>query len=218
MRKKTNEELIQVSMDKTNACHALNSNAIITRHTIKQVDMNTFLELVRNRQSDRAYLDKPVETEKLERVLEAARLAPSACNSQPWRFIVVTDPEKRMQVAEAIASKVLSMNHFTRQAPVQLVLVEENANFTSTLGGWATNKHYPHIDLGIVASYISLAAADEGLGSCIIGWCDEKKIRKALNIPKNKRVMLVILLGYSDQPLREKKRKTKEEIISFNKY
>jgi Nitroreductase len=180
--------------------------------------MNTFLELVRNRQSDRAYLDKPVETEKLERVLEAARLAPSACNSQPWRFIVVTDPEKRMQVAEAIASKVLSMNHFTRQAPVQLVLVEENANFTSTLGGWATNKHYPHIDLGIVASYISLAAADEGLGSCIIGWCDEKKIRKALNIPKNKRVMLVILLGYSDQPLREKKRKTKEEIISYNKY
>ena len=180
--------------------------------------MNTFLELVRNRQSDRAYLDKPVETEKLERVLEAARLAPSACNSQPWRFIVVTDPEKRMQVAEATASKMLSMNHFTRQAPVQLVLVEENANFTSTLGGWVTNKHYPHIDLGIVASHISLAAADEGLGSCIIGWCDEKKIRKALNIPKNKRVMLVILLGYSDQPLREKKRKTKEEIISFNKY
>jgi nitroreductase len=180
--------------------------------------MNTFLELVRNRQSDRAYLDKPVETEKLERVLEAARLAPSACNSQPWRFIVVTDPEKRMQVAEATASKMLSMNHFTRQAPVQLVLVEENANFTSTLGGWVTNKHYPHIDLGIVASHISLAAADEGLGSCIIGWCDEKKIRKALNIPKNKRVMLVILLGYSDQPLREKKRKTKEEIISYNKY
>ena len=180
--------------------------------------MNTFLELVRNRQSDRAYLDKPVETEKLERVLEAARLAPSACNSQPWKFIVVTDPEKRMQVAEATASKALSMNHFTRQAPLQLVLVEENANFTSTLGGWATNKHYPHIDLGIVASHITLAAADEGLGSCIIGWCDEKKIRKALNIPKNKRVMLVILLGYSDQPLREKKRKTKEEIISYNKY
>jgi len=180
--------------------------------------MNTFLELARNRQSDRAYLNKPIETEKLERVLEAARLAPSACNSQPWKFIVVTDPEKRMQVAEATASKMLSMNHFTKQAPVQLVLVEENANFTSTLGGWAVNKHYPHIDLGIVASHVSLAATDEGLGSCIIGWCDEKKIRKALEIPKNKRVMLVILLGYSDQPLREKKRKTKEEIISYNKY
>jgi nitroreductase len=180
--------------------------------------MNTFLELVRNRQSDRAYLDKPIETEKLERILEAAKLAPSACNSQPWKFIVVTDPEKRMCVAEATANKTLSMNHFTRQAPVQLVLVEESANFTSTLGGWITNKHYPHIDLGIVASHVSLAAADEGLGSCIIGWCNEKKIRKTLEIPKNKRVMLVILLGYSNQPLREKKRKTKEEIISYNKY
>ena len=180
--------------------------------------MNTFLELVQNRQSDRAYLDKPVEKEKLERILEAARLAPSACNSQPWKFIVVTDPEKRMQVADATASKLLSMNHFTKQAPVQLVLVEENANFTSTVGGWATNKHYPHIDLGIVAAHISLAAADEGLGSCIIGWCDEKKVKKALEIPKGKRVMLVILLGYSNQPLREKKRKTKEEIISYDKY
>ena len=180
--------------------------------------MNTFLELVQNRQSDRAYLDKPVEKEKLERILEAARLAPSACNSQPWKFIVVTDPEKRMQVAEATASKMLSMNHFTKQAPVQLVLVEENANFTSTVGGWATNKHYPHIDLGIVAAHISLAAADEGLGSCIIGWCDEKKVKKALEIPKSKRVMLVILLGYSNQPLREKKRKTKDEIVSYDKY
>jgi nitroreductase len=180
--------------------------------------MNTFLELVQNRQSDRAYLDKPVENEKLERILEAARLAPSACNSQPWKFIVVTDPEKRMQVADATASKILSMNHFTKQAPVQPVLVEENANLTSTVGGWATNKHYPHIDLGIVAAHISLAAADEGLGSCIIGWCDEKKVKKALEVPKSKRVMLVILLGYSNQPLREKKRKTKEEIVSYDKY
>jgi nitroreductase len=98
------------------------------------------------------------------------------------------------------------------------VLVEENANFTSTVGGWATNKHYPHIDLGIVAAHISLAATDEGLGSCIIGWCDEKKVKKALEIPKGKRVMLVILLGYSNQPLREKKRKTKEEIVSYDKY
>jgi len=180
--------------------------------------MHSFLELVQHRQSDRAYLDKPVETEKIDRILEAARLAPSACNSQPWKFIVVTEPEKRNLVADATASKLLSMNHFTKQAPVQLIVLEDSANFTSSVGGWATNKHYPHIDLGIVAAHISLAATDEGLGSCIIGWCDEKKIRKALNIPRNKRVMLVILLGYSAQSLREKKRKTKEEIISYNKY
>ena len=180
--------------------------------------MQSFLELVRARQSDRSYLDKPVEQDKIDRILEAARLAPSACNSQPWKFVVVTDPEKRMLVADATASKILSMNHFSKQAPVQLVLIEENANFTSSVGGWATNKHYPHIDLGIVASHICLAATDEGLGSCMIGWCDEKKIRKALDIPKDKRVMMVILLGYSAQKLREKKRKTLEEIISHNKY
>lgn len=180
--------------------------------------MDTFLELVQNRQSDRSYLDKPVEKEKIERILEVARLAPSACNGQPWKFIVVTNAEKRHLVADAATSKMLSMNHFSKQAPVQLVLVEENSNFTSTVGGWAKNKHYPHIDLGIVASHICLAATDEGLGSCMLGWCDEKKVRKALYIPKNKRVMLVILLGYSAQTLREKKRKTTEEIVSWEKY
>jgi len=180
--------------------------------------MQSFLELVQHRQSDRTYLDKPVETEKIDRILEAARLAPSACNSQPWKFIVVTDPEKRLLVADATASKLLSMNHFTKQAPVQLVVIEENSNFSSSVGGWVADKHYPHIDLGIAAAHITLAATDEGLGSCIIGWCDEKKIQKALGIPKNKKVMLVILLGYSAQPLREKKRKTKEEIVNYNKY
>ena len=180
--------------------------------------MKTFLELVQSRQSDRAYSDKPVEPDKLERILEAARVAPSACNAQPWKIIVVSDAEKRMQVADATANKLLAMNHFTKRTPLQLVILEENANFTSTVGGWATNKHYPHIDLGIVAAHISLAAADEGLGSCIIGWCDEKKIQKVLKIPKNKRVMLVILLGYSAQALREKKRKSIDEIVSYDQY
>jgi len=180
--------------------------------------MNTFLELVQSRQSDRAYLDTPVEREKIERILEAVHLAPSACNAQPWKFIVVTDPEKRTQVAEATSNKVLSMNHFSRHAPVQVVVLEESANFTSNLGGWISKKHYPHIDLGIAAAHISLAAADEGLGSCIIGWCDEKKVQKTLDIPKNKRVMLIILLGYSTQPLREKKRKPMQEIVSWEKY
>ncbi|MEI6754800.1 MAG: nitroreductase family protein [Paludibacter sp.] len=180
--------------------------------------MKSFLELAQNRQSDRAYSDKPVEPDKLERILEAARVAPSACNAQPWKIIVVSDAEKRMQVADATANKLLAMNHFTKQAPIQLVILEENANFTSTVGGWATEKHYPHLDLGILASHITLAATDEGLGSCIIGWCNEKKVRKVLDIPKNKRVMLVILLGYSTQPFRNKKRKTKEEVISYDKY
>ena len=180
--------------------------------------MDTFLDLVKLRQSDRSYLDKPVEKEKLDRILEAARLAPSACNSQPWRFIVVTDPEKRMKVADAATSKVLSMNHFSKQAPVQIILVEENGNFTSNIGGWAKNKHFPHVDLGIAASHICLAAADEGLGSCMLGWCNEQKVQKALEIPKNKRVLLVILIGYTTENRRDKKRKSTEEVVSWEKY
>jgi nitroreductase len=180
--------------------------------------MNSFLELVKVRQSDRAYLDKPVEKQKIDRIIEAAHLAPSACNAQPWKFIVVTDPEKRSKIADAASSKALSMNHFTKQAPVQIVVVEEEANFSSKVGGWAQGKHYPHIDAGIAASHICLAATDEGLGSCMIGWCNERKVHEVLNIPKSKRVLLFILIGYSAQTLREKKRKEKEEIVSYETY
>jgi len=180
--------------------------------------MTNFLDLVNKRQSDRAYLDKPVEKEKLERILEAGRLAPSACNAQPWKFIVVTDPAKRLLIADACSSKALGMNHFSKQAPVQLVLVEEKANFTSKFGGFVKQIHYPHLDLGIAASHICLAAADEGIGSCMMGWLNEKKIRNILNIPGDKKVVLVILLGYSSQSLREKKRKSISDVTAWENY
>ena len=182
------------------------------------VEGKEILKLIINRQSDRKYSDRPIEKDKLDRIIEAGRMSPSACNAQPWKFVVVTDQEKRLLVADATANKLLAMNHFTKQAPVQLVVLEESANFTSNVGGWATDKHYQHIDLGIAAAHITLAATDEGLGSCIIGWCDEKKVQKVLDIPKNKRVVMIILLGYSAQPLREKKRKSITEIVSFDQY
>lgn len=178
----------------------------------------SFQELVRKRQSDRAYADKPVEPEKIEHVLEAARMAPSACNAQPWKMIVVTDPKKRMQIADACTSRALSMNHFSKQAPVQIILVEENANFTSKIGGLVKQIHYPHLDLGIVAAHICLAAADEGLGTCMLGWLNEKKIRAILDIPGDRKVMLVILLGYSAQETREKRRKKFKEVVSWERY
>lgn len=180
--------------------------------------MKTFLELTRLRQSDRVYKDIPLEQEKLERILEAGRLAPSACNAQPWKFVVVTDPDKRIRIADACTSKTIGMNHFSKQAPVMVVLVEENANFTSRFGGFVKQIHYPHIDMGIAASHICLAAADEGVGSCMLGWLNEKKIHNILDIPSDRKVVLVILLGYSDQPLREKRRKKPEDIISRDKY
>lgn len=175
-----------------------------------------FLELANKRQSDRAYDSRPVEAEKIERILQAAHVAPSACNSQPWHIIVVDDKEKCAEVSAALSS--MGMNKFGAQAPVHLVIVEERPNFTASIGGWIKNKHFPFIDTGIVASYITLAATAEGLGSCILGWFDEKKMKKILNIPSSKRVLLDILIGYPACEHRNKVRKPIEEIIGRNQY
>ena len=177
-----------------------------------------FLELVSTRQSARAFDPKRlVEKNKLERIVEAARLAPSACNAQPWSFVVVDEPELKNQVADATSSRVLGMNHFTKQAPVHLLLVEEKVNISSGIGGWIKKKDYAQMDLGIVAAHIVLAAQAEGLGSCIVGWFDEDKIKNLLQIPSSKRVWLDIVIGYSTQPLRKKSRKSIDTVLSYNR-
>ena len=178
-----------------------------------------FLELVSSRQSVRGFdSDRPVEKEKLERIVETARLAPSACNAQPWSFVVVDEPELKNQVADATSSRVLGMNHFTKQAPVHLLLVEEKVNVSSGIGGWIKKKDYAQMDLGIVAAHIVLAAQAEGLGTCIVGWFDEDKVKELLHIPSSKRVWLDIVIGYSSQPLRKKSRKPMDKVLSFNRY
>lgn len=177
-----------------------------------------FYEIIRSRQSDRAYEARPVEKEKILRIFEAARLAPSACNAQPWRFIVVDDTELKNKLADAAASRVLGINHFTKQAPVHIVVVMEPANFNSNFGSVVKGKAFPLIDIGIAAEHICLAAKAEGLGSCMLGWFDETAVKKLLNIPKSRRVPLIITIGYPAAELREKKRKSFDEIVSFNKY
>jgi len=177
-----------------------------------------FYNLVFKRQSDRAFKDMPVEPEKIKKILECARMAPSACNAQPWKFIVIDDPVLKNSVADALYSKVLSMNHFTKQAPVHIAIIEEKANFTSKAGSVVKRKHFPLIDIGITAEHICLAAADLGLGSCIIGWFDEKRVQKLLQVPSGRRIPLVILLGYPSGKTRTKNRKDLEEIVSYNRY
>ena len=170
-----------------------------------------------SRQSDRAYdKEHSVEPEKLERILEAARLAPSACNAQPWKFVVVTDRELSRKVGKAAAG--LGMNKFAKDAPVHILIVEESANITSLLGGKVKDKHFPLIDVGIAASHIVLAAESEGLGSCILGWFDEKEIKQLTGIPASKRLLLDIIVGYPLKEKRKKIRKVKEKVISYNGY
>lgn len=176
-----------------------------------------FLQLVNARQSDRAYdKTRPVEAEKLERILEAGRLAPSACNAQPWKFVVVTDQELVQQVGKAAAG--MGMNKYAKEAPVHILIVEESANITSALGSRIKNKHFPLIDIGIAAAYLTLAIESEGLGSCIVGWFDEKAMKKAVGIPDSKRLLLDIVVGYPVKEKKKKLRKDKEKVISYNKY
>ncbi len=177
-----------------------------------------FLELVSKRQSDRSYLEKPVSRELVIKCLEAARLAPSACNAQPWKFIVVDDPELKNQVADATSNRLLPLNHFTKQAPVHIVVVRQPANITSNLGSAIKQKQFPVMDIGIAASHICLEAASLGLGTCMLGWFDEKKVKKLLNIPPSKRVELIITLGYPAGETRTKRRKDLEQIVSYNNY
>jgi nitroreductase len=181
-------------------------------------DGKTILNLIASRQSDRKYSDNTVEKEKLDRIVEAGRMAPSACNAQPWKFIVVTEPQLVVQIAEAASAKLIGMNGFVAQAPVILVIVREKPNMSSKVGATIKNKDYSLIDIGIATENICLQAKAEGIGSCIIGWFDERMIRKILDIPKSKRVELIITLGYSLSEKREKRRKPVEEIVSYNKY
>lgn len=178
-----------------------------------------FLVLATKRQSVRGYLDKPVEKEKVKRCLEAARLAPSACNSQPWSFIVIDNTELKNAVADQTSNKMLPLNHFTKQAPVLIAIVLEKAKVITQIGGTIKNKEFPLIDLGIAAEHICLQAASEDLGTCMLGWFNEKKVKQLLNIPSRKRVLLIITLGYpSNNRIRLKKRKELKEIVRYNSY
>ena len=182
------------------------------------VDGKDILELIISRQSDRKYSDRKVEKDKLDRIVEAGRMSPSACNAQPWKFVVVDDSQLVLRVAEAASAKLIGMNSFVAQAPVIIVIVREKANMSSKVGATIKNKDYSLFDIGIATENICLQAEAEGIGSCIIGWFDEKTIRKLLSIPKSKRVELLITLGYSLSEKREKRRKVAEETVSYNKY
>jgi nitroreductase len=181
-------------------------------------DGKEMLDLIISRQSDRKYSDKPVEKEKLDRILEAGRMAPSACNAQPWKFIVVKKPDLIQKLAVAANAKLLGMNTFVAQAPILLVVVREFPNFTSKIGGTIKNKDYSLIDIGIASENICLQAEAEGIGSCMIGWFNEKMVKKHLSIPRSLRVELIITLGYSLSEKRDKKRKSSEVTVSHNQY
>ena len=179
-----------------------------------------FSELIIERQSVRKYIDKPVEKEKLMRCLEAARLAPSASNAQPWKFIVVDNPELKEKVAKETYSVIATFNKFVHQAPVIIVITLEKPTLVNRIGGRIKKKEWKLIDVGIAAEHLCLQATEEGLSTCMLGWYNEKEAKELLNIPEKKSIALMISLGYApeDYKQREKIRKPIEEIVSFNIY
>jgi len=178
-----------------------------------------FLDLVKARQSVREYLSKEVEREKIERCLEAARLAPSANNSQPWSFIVVEDPRLKDAVARNTFDKLISFNRFSLQAPVLILIISERPSFFSRIGSAIKDKQFSLIDIGITAEHFCLQATEEGLGTCMLGWFNEKGVKALLNISPSQRVELIITMGYPESnQIRPKKRKSIDQIRSYNSY
>ena len=171
-----------------------------------------FTEIAKTRQSCRKYnSEKAVEREKLDAILESARLAPSACNGQPYHLTVCTG-----ETAKAAASAVMGMgmNKFAAEAPVLIVISEEDYVPTAALGAKVKKNDYRSMDIGIVAAYITAEAAAQGLGSCILGWLDDDKLRKVCDLDKP--VRLVITIGYPAEgdTLRTKKRKSIDELVT----
>ena len=169
-----------------------------------------FLEIANTRQACRSYdPTREIEREKLDKLLEAARLAPSACNSQPYLITVCTG-EKKELVAET--TRGVGMNGFTKDVPVLLV-ISEKPEKKGVLGTLVPVDSYMALDMGIAAAYITAEATTQGLSSCIIGWFDDEKIRAVCGTEG--RTRLIIALGYAKEgdPVRQKVRKSIDELV-----
>ncbi len=178
-----------------------------------------FAELIHERRSVRAYQHRAVEEEKIAALVEAVRLSPSASNSQPWKLIIVDDPETKDEVARATFTRLVSFNAFAPQAPVLAVMTIERPKIVTQIGGRLKDRQFPLIDIGIAAAHLCLQAADQGLGTCMLGWFDESRVKKILDIPESVRIGLIITIGYSaEETVRRKVRKKKEAMSSFNSY
>ena len=176
-----------------------------------------FAALVQARHSLRKYSSFPVADEVIDKCLEAARLAPSACNSQPWSFIVARTPEKVKSLAKAAFSGLYSMNSFAAEAPVLIAVVTERSGYAAALGGLFRGVQYSLMDVAIACEHLALQAAELGLGACMLGWLNERAVKRVLSLPGRARVDLMISMGYpaGEGPVPRKKRKSLEEIRKF---
>ncbi len=177
----------------------------------------SFLDLVNQRQSTRRYQPgKRISREVLDRCMEAARLAPSACNSQPWSFVVVDDPVQVKALVKASCTHApYAMNRFAADASALIVVVTEKMKWAARIGAQFRGVQYSLVDIGIACEHLVLQAAEEGLGSCWLGWFNERAVKQHLDIPRAKKVDLMICLGIPADTPRNKVRRSLDEIRRY---
>lgn len=179
----------------------------------------TFSELLLKRESCRDFADKPVEYEKLKACMEAALLSPSACNSQPWRYILVTEAQVASELAKCFQDPPLPINRFTSGARAFAVLCEGQASLIARAGGKIRDQKYALMDLGMSVMQLCLRASDQGLGTCILGWMHEDRVKKLLGIPEDVRVRLAVAFGYPNNLTpRVKSRRPYEQSVCENRW
>ena len=172
-----------------------------------------FSEIANARQSCRSYdVARPVEPEKLERILEAARLSPSACNGQPYHLTVCRG-ELAAQVAKA--TQGMGMNTFASDAPVLIVISEKPYVKTAAVGAKLKGNDYRSIDIGIAVAYLTAEATAQGLSTCILGWLDDSKLRQLCGLDGAARLVVTVGYAKADDKLRPKKRKTTDELVTI---
>ena len=174
-------------------------------------------QILRQRRSIRRYLPLPVEREKVLTCLRAAQAAPSSQNSQPWRFVVIDDPELKRRFAEAAFSGIYTATRFAEAAPVFILILARIDFVAGRLGRQIQGVPYNLLDIGIAGEHIVLQAEELGLKTCWIGWFDVRKARRFFKIPRKYKVVAMLSLGYSDKrPPRDPSRLPLEEIAWFN--
>lgn len=175
------------------------------------------MSLARSRRSVRKYSAAPVEKEKIRQCLEAARLSPSACNAQPYKFIIVDDGEKKKEFS-AVFSGIYSPCAFALEAPVIAAIATQKQNLTARMGNILQNTDFKHVDIGIAGEHFVLQARELGLGTCWIGWFNKKIANRILNVPAKFSVEILISVGYPAGVPPERKKKNLEDLASYNKY
>ncbi len=176
------------------------------------MDLDSFEELVLKRQSCREFSDMPVDDALVERICRIALLAPSACNAQPWKLYFAVG-DKCREIAKGVQD--LGMNKFASEAAALIAVVEGKSNLTAKVGARIKDNEFTRHDLGMLTAHLVLAAQSAGLGSCILGWRNEEKLRASFGLEKDAKIAVVVALGYPKEgyPIREKKRKPLEETL-----